>query len=135
MLFRCRCVTKMRICIDTAGGRKDLVFNNPNIRMLNEYKAYVCRNYDGAKGQDLFERSYLNGRINTGTAFFHLYCVVSQDQGEGFRHYEMLLCDHLRDMGVNYVEDDYEEQEKMTEEAEAIDNKLKEIKEEKKKKT
>jgi len=53
MLFRCRTITKMRICIDSTGGKKDLVCKNPNVCTLNEYKAYIVRNYNGAKGKDL----------------------------------------------------------------------------------
>jgi ribosomal protein S25 len=138
MLFRCRCVTKIRICIDDTGGKKDLICKNPNVKTLNEYKAYVVRNYNGAKGQDLFERSYLNGRTNTGTPYYHLYCTVAQDQGEGYRNYEAYLGAYLREMGVNYIEDDYEEDEKIGDEEKAethevIKETLKENKEKKKK--
>jgi hypothetical protein len=138
MMFRCRCVTKMRICIESSGGKKDLVCKNPNVRTLNEYKAYVVRNYTGAKGQDIFEKSYLNGRIDTSTPYYHLYCAVIQDQGNGFRNYEKNLGYYLRDMGVNYIEDDYEDEEKISDEEKAeihknIKETLKENREKKRK--
>ncbi|CAH6419790.1 Origin of replication binding protein [uncultured virus] len=110
MLFRCRAVNRMRICIEK-GPKSDLVCRNPNVVTLNDYKKYVVRNYDGAGGQELFERSYLRGQINTNTAYFHMYCIVHQDICEGYKNYESYLSCFLRETGVQYIEDDYEQEE------------------------
>lgn len=86
MMFRCRAVNQIRICIE-GGGKSDLMCKNKFVHTLSEYKRFFVENYECAKGQELFERSYINGSINKNAAYFHLYATVHQDISEGYKCY------------------------------------------------
>ena len=136
MLFRCRAVNKIRICVE-GGRRGDLMCKNRSVTTFCGYRRFFMNNYDCGKGQDLFERSYINGEINGNSAYFNIYTTVHQDICEGYKNYEMELAHFLQEMGVKYVEDDYSEEERIDDDTkdevhEEIKKELKEIRKSKK---
>lgn len=103
MLFRCRKINKMNICINKHPNNF-LKCKDPDVKTLKDYMKYTIKYHEGGKQQQIFmNKSYLSDEIDTKCAYFYAYCCTIRRICEGYKNYENLLCLYLRDMGVRFV--------------------------------
>lgn len=109
MLFRCRAITTMIICVEGKFNTK-LCCNNDKVNTLDQYKMYIEGRCVMVNDIEVFDNTVLQAALDTNNAYFYLYCLVHKRIDEGARYYIEILSKCLRETGIQYVDPNDEDE-------------------------